>query len=235
VTARIAVAFQRAAAQDALRAATAAEERLRLGRDLHDGVLQGLAGAALKLTAALEAHSPSPGLRTSIDQVRELLAHEQRELRRFIGRVRPDSAAVSTEAVVLFDDLDLLASALRMQWELEVKVQVHPAVSAVPGRLAHQLRHMVREAAANAAKHGKAHRLSVSATVQADVVRLHLNDDGIGLPVHGQFDAAALRSQGIGPRSLRERVISLGGSFRLESAPSGVSITVEVPRSVPQE
>jgi signal transduction histidine kinase len=228
--ARIALAFQRAAARDALRDATAAEHRLRLSRDLHDGVLQALTGGALKLQAALREHAVPPGLQARIGEVASLLEAEQRELRGFVTRLRPGSASVASEATVeLAGYLEQLAGALRLQWGLEVVPRVDPAGAVVSGRLAHQLRHILRESAANAAKHGNARRLTIATRVGEGALRLEVIDDGSGLHEHGVFDAGELRRRGIGPRSLRERVAALGGSFTLTSDLAGTRLVMCIP------
>jgi signal transduction histidine kinase len=230
VAARIAIVFQRAAARNVLREATAAEDRLRLSRDLHDGVLQALSGAALKLQAALREHVVPPGLQARIGEVGALLAAEQRELRGFITRLRPESGSVASEASVeLAGYLDQLAGALRLQWGLEVLLRLDPAEAAVSGRLAHQLGHILRESAANAAKHGNARRLTIAAVVGEGALRLEIVDDGTGLHEHGMLDADELRRRGIGPRSLRERVAALGGTFTLESDLAGLRLAMRIP------
>ncbi|MBX6376324.1 MAG: hypothetical protein IRZ13_19120 [Acetobacteraceae bacterium] len=229
-TARIAAAFQRAAAQDALLRAAAAEDRLRLGRDLHDGILQSLSGSVLKLQAALQRENPPPGLAASVAEVCELLAAEQRELRAFIDRLRPETASAAAPAEVeLAPELERLALALQVQWGMEVTLTVNPPGATVPERLIWHLRQLVREAAANAARHGKAGRLVVGVAHRGETLRLTLKDDGTGLPVQGRFDAPALRARGIGPRSLRERVLALGGSLLLDSGPAGLRLLIDIP------
>jgi signal transduction histidine kinase len=115
-SARISAAFQRAAAREALHRAAAAEDRLRLGRDLHDGILQSLAGAVLKLQAALRREEVPPALAADIAQLCDLLAAEQRELRGFITRLRPDAAApASVEDTELAPELEHLVAALGVQ------------------------------------------------------------------------------------------------------------------------
>jgi signal transduction histidine kinase len=228
-TARIAAAFQRAAAQDALLRAAAAEDRLRLGRDLHDGILQSLAGAVLKLQAALQRETPPPALAASVTEVCELLAAEQRELRAFIKRLRPEAPAAASADVELASELEHLAQALRVQWGMEVALAVTPPRATVPEWLVWHVRQLVREAAANAARHGKARHFAVGASHLGETLRLRLEDDGAGLPQHGRFDAPTLRARGIGPRSLRERVLALGGTLVLESAPARLRLLIDIP------
>ncbi|GGG44023.1 two-component sensor histidine kinase [Caldovatus sediminis] len=228
-TARIAAAFQRAAAQDALLRAAAAEDRLRLGRDLHDGILQSLAGAVLKLQAALRRETPPPGLAASVTEVCELLAAEQRELRAFINRLRPEPGAVTLAEVELAPELERVVLALQVQWGMRVTLTVNPPGATVPERLVWHFRQLVREAAANAARHGKAEHFAVEASHLGETLCLRLADDGTGLPQHGRFDAPTLRARGIGPRSLRERVLALGGSLVLDSSPAGLRLLIDIP------
>jgi signal transduction histidine kinase len=234
VAARIAVAFEQAAARNMLREASAAEDRLRLSRDLHDGVLQVLTGAALKLQAALHEHTVPLELKARIGEVGTLLAAEQRELRGFITRLRPGSVSLASETSVdLASYLEQLASGLRLQWGMDVVLQLEPEKASVSGRLAHQLRHILRESAANAAKHGKARQLTIAAVLGEAALTLEVKNDGICLHEQGTFDADELRQGGIGPRSLRERVAALGGMFTLKSDSCGIRLTMVIPLQDP--
>jgi signal transduction histidine kinase len=234
VAARIAVAFEQAAARSMLREASAAEDRLRLSRDLHDGVLQVLTGAALKLQAALHEHTVPPELKARIGEVGTLLAAEQRELRGFITRLRPGSVSLASEASVdLASYLEQLASGLRLQWGLDVVLQLKPEEASVSGRLAHQLRHILRESAANAAKHGKARQLTITAVLGEAALTLEVTNNGVCLHEQGTFDADELRLGGIGPRSLRERVAALGGMFTLKSDSCGIRLAMVIPLQDP--
>jgi signal transduction histidine kinase len=184
----------------------------------------------LKLQAALRREGAPPALAADIAQVCDLLAAEQRELRGFITRLRPDAGVpAAAEDAELAPELEHLVAALRVQWGMEVTLSVDPPATRVPARLVWHLRQLVREAAANAARHGGARHFSVEAAQHDWVLHLAVSDDGTGLPEHGRFDAAALRARGIGPRSLRERVLTLGGTLLVGSAPSGTRIEMDIP------
>ncbi|MGH8630230.1 MAG: histidine kinase, partial [Burkholderiales bacterium] len=75
-----------------LRQAAAEEARARLSRDLHDGVLQSLTGAALKLETVQrlwETHQPAA--RERLSEIQHLLAQEQRGLRFLIRDAKLNS------------------------------------------------------------------------------------------------------------------------------------------------
>jgi signal transduction histidine kinase len=69
--------------------------------------------------------------------------------------------------------------------------------------------------------------------VQADLnesrLSLTIVDNGKGLPVHGRFNERQSAQSRIGPRSLRERVVSLGGSFQIDSTPGGLTLAIDLP------
>jgi len=80
-----------------------------------------------------------------------------------------------------------------------------------------------QEALANIARHSHARRVDISLVYNGDSVQLSLADDGCG------FDAGA-KSQGMGLRSIRERVSSIHGTVQVQSAPGhGTRILVQVP------
>jgi len=56
-------------------------------------------------------------------------------------------------------------------------------------------------------------------------------DDGQGFPFEGRYSLADLAREQIGPRTLRERVASLGGSLDLETASTGSRVHLTVPLS----
>jgi signal transduction histidine kinase len=77
-----------------LRDAAALDERVRLARDLHDGIIQSLTVAALRLEALPHLLEADPG--TASEEMRllqELLASEQRELRSLVHELKPTGAA----------------------------------------------------------------------------------------------------------------------------------------------
>jgi len=71
------------------RTAAAAEERVRLARDLHDGVLQAFTGVALRLAAVQRQVSSNPtAAAAALKEAQRLIASEQRDLRFFIQELR---------------------------------------------------------------------------------------------------------------------------------------------------
>lgn len=119
VAAQLAVALDRWGAEQARRTVAAGEERIRLARDLHDGVLQFLAGTSLQLEAvARESDPDARGARMAqMAQMRAALAGEQCELRGVIASLHPARGLAVTERRLLRDDLSALAERLGAHWE----------------------------------------------------------------------------------------------------------------------
>jgi signal transduction histidine kinase len=212
-----------------MRAGAAAEERMRLARDLHDGVLQSLTGFGLRLAAARRLLPGAPDeAERSLAALQQLLTGEQRDLRFFIRDLEPPK-----EAQPEFDlarRLTEFVHRAEQEWQLDVELEANLADEDMPEAAEKDVYFLVREALVNAVRHGHARRVAVRLDRSAaDKVTIRVADDGSGFPFRGRFDACELARLAIGPRSLRERVTSVGGRLVLESAPSGVCLEIEIP------
>jgi signal transduction histidine kinase len=217
--------------------AAATEQRIRLARDLHDGVLQSLTGVALRLEDVRRLLAQRPEgtgeALATVEELQHLLLLEQRDLRFFIHELGPTRRTVTGGTVPLAAQLSELAHRLELEWDLQVELEVHGELDGVSGSLARDIYHIAREAMVNAARHGKATVVKSMVRATGGVVELSIADNGCGFPFEGRLTDAQLRSREIGPRTLRERVAALHGSLTLESAPSGARVEVNLPMEVP--
>jgi signal transduction histidine kinase len=87
-----------------------------------------------------------------------------------------------------------------------------------------ELYYVAQEALNNVIKHAKANRVKVDLRLAEDRTILVVQDDGIG------FDIEAVESSGgLGLRSIRERIQSMGGKVELHSVPlGGTTLKIEV-------
>jgi two-component system sensor histidine kinase UhpB len=88
---------------------------------------------------------------------------------------------------------------------------------------------MVHEAIVNAMKHGQPSRVSVAISTTDDELKITVDDDGGGFAFTGVRDHATLAESNAGPRSLRERVTSLGGRIDIESRVAGSRVALSIP------
>jgi signal transduction histidine kinase len=197
---------------------SAAEERARLARELHDAVSQKLfsirahARAAVVLTGRDPAQSA-----VTMTVVSELAGQAQAELRAIIEGLAPPG-------------LDDLEASLRRYAELAGRAQgVRVTVTgravpplAAPAEAA--VYRVAQEALHNALRHSGAGAVTVALSGTARRVVLEVADDGSG------FDPAAAPGRGIGLASMRQRAAAVGGTVRVTSAPGrGTAVRLTVP------
>ncbi len=189
-----------AAIRRAIAGATAAEERRRIARDLHDGLAQDLAFIA--------AHGDRIAREAGEDHPLAIAA------RRALAVSRGAIADLSAS------DAPSLRAALRqIADELEVRFGVSVDVAVDVAELSREAREdlirIVREAIVNAAK-GHARNIAVSMARNGDVFVLRVRDDGAGIG-SGEVTSRA----GFGLRSMRDRAASLGGGLIARPALGG--------------
>jgi len=213
-----------------LRETVVTTERVRLARDLHDGVLQTLTGAALQLQAARRTLRLDPmAAEERLSQVQRIIAAGQNDLRFFINQLGPQRAAETSGPVDLRGRVHELADRIRRQWGVPVTVATEPELLAIPDLLVSDLFLLIHEALVNAARHARASAIQLAILREAHQISIAVADDGQGFPFSGKYTLADLAREQIGPRTLRERVLSLGGTMQLETGDGGSRVRLTVP------
>jgi signal transduction histidine kinase len=209
------------------------EDRIRVARDLHDGVLQSLTGIRFQLRALADEQDAPSTISDRLLAVERAIAIEQRELRLFIEDLKPAVRDASEGPVA--QQLEELRARLASDWSTPIVVRVQPADMALPASTENAVRLMVREAVVNALKHAHPSRVSVDVVAHGDD-RLHVvvSNDGRGFPFRGRRDHEELVKGNAGPASLRDRVVSLGGTLAIESGATGSRVEISVPVAVEQ-
>lgn len=199
------------------------EERIRVARDLHDGVLQGLTGVRFELRAIANDASASDEIRQQLVTLERALAMEQRELRYFISGLEPeaDQRIGIDRRSPLATRLDSVRERLALEWKTPVTLRVSPRVSEVPPPLEEAVPLMVHEAAVNALKHANASRVAVDVETADGQLRIAVTDDGRGFAFRGSYNHDSLAASQVAPRSLFDRVTALGGTLSIDSSDRG--------------
>jgi signal transduction histidine kinase len=184
------------------------DDRRRLARELHDGVIQELA------YIRSECHTIPAGMASGNHIIRacDRALDEARAAVHALGR-----ASEEPLGFVLCRTTTELAE----RYEVNVEVDLDNSVS-VASDQQHALLRITREAVANAVHHGKARRVRIRLS-QDGGCRLTIEDDGQGFDVSASVAATA----GYGLISMRERALALPGSFTVE-AHSGIGSVVTV-------
>ena len=206
--AQAAVALEFGRAQTALGRLALVEDRERIGRDLHDSVIQRLFATALSLQALVRLVEPVEGAPERVQEAVGELDATIRDIRSTIfalqaersgtGGVRERILAVAADAS------RALGFRPHVSFDGIIDANVDDAV-------AENLVLILREALTNVARHARARSVAVTIAVAEDV-RLGVTDDGAG------FDPT-LTPPGEGLRNMRERARQVGGEVEIDSAP----------------
>ena len=195
-----------------------ARSRLAIARDLHDSVVQFLAGAAFRLEAMKRSQASGRDLLPELDELKELMLQEQSELRSFITALRSGS---QMELADLARDLQALANRLSRQWDVHCTVSAEASEMLVPTRLHFDAQQLVREAVAKAVRHAGAKNVSVRVGGKDEQVTLDFINDGT------TYAKSAGRGQL--PGSLKERVEAAGGRLDLSRGMGVTRISISLP------
>jgi len=208
-----------------LRIAAASEERIRLARDLHDGVLQFLAGARLQLDLISRTRLDAAA-RERVAQMIEAIGEEQRGLRAVINAMR---RAPKIAVARLASSLDHLTSHLSRSWDAKVVARVEPSDLTVTDGMEDDVVRITREAVANAVRHGGARKIDINVRQSDDRLDIAIADDGRGFAFGGRMANGELASYAGRPRSLHDRVLGMGGAMTVNSSKSGATLEISVP------
>ncbi|MEV6305826.1 sensor histidine kinase [Actinoplanes sp. NPDC051861] len=191
---------------------SAASERNRLARDIHDSVGHHLTAVSVQLAKA-EAfrERDAAAADQAVADARSAAGRALQEVRESVGSLRaePFSLAVALESLARnLDD-----PGFRVTLEIDAGVPEHDRVA---------LYRVAQEALTNARRHAGADRVSVVLRCADGTVVLEVADNGRGFAVES--------ADGNGLSGMRERLAALGGSVRVESAPgAGTRVVARLP------
>jgi signal transduction histidine kinase len=212
--------IDRAALLSAFAESAAARTRLTLASDVHDGMVQFLAGATYRIEAISRAARTGTDVGNDLDDLKGLLVEEQRDIRGLVTALRRDREFQLAESV---DELRALAARLGQQWSVRCSVKADAKRTHIPIRLQFDLEQLLREAVANAVRHGGASKVDVNLAVEGDQLRFDVRDNGSGFASNG--------GSPVEPWSLRERVDRANGSLLLVSRRGRTDISISLPLS----
>ncbi len=196
------------------------QERERIARELHDGVIQNLYGASLYLESlASNPCAGAPEFSRTVREIRKILENSIADLRNYIY------------------DLDLLKDGLFLEDEIR-RLLLRPEFQSIPpieirtwGKRyplrAAQLFHLiqfVREALANVVRHAEASKVEMEVNYRPEGLELKIRDDGRGMILDG-----SVWKRGRGLANMRYRAKALGGRMEIESSPGrGTTVTLRI-------
>lgn len=201
-----------------------ANERRRIAADLHDGVVQDLAGISYTLSAAAESTDPSPppALRVTLRDAATATRDSMRRLRSLLVEIHPPNLHTAGIEAAL---ADLVAPLQAHEIEVSVDIGDDLQLSEEAELLFYRA---AGEALRNTMQHSGATRASVRIDRTNDVVRLDVTDNGVGFT---PADRERSRAEGhLGLSLLEELSARMNGTLEVQSAPgAGTSFVLQVP------
>ena len=203
-------------------AVTASErERERIAANLHDGVVQDLAGLTYELWATTAA-TPPGALRDSLERSAGIAQTSMRRLRSSLVDLHPPTV----HALGLADAIDAVAQPLRRDG---IDVEVAVSLPVLNAEIESILYRSAQELLRNVHEHAHATRASVTSEVTAQRVGLKITDDGAGFSESTRAERSS--SGHLGIELQRALVTRAGGTLTIASTPgAGTIATVELPR-----
>lgn len=218
-------------ARERLRVVKVAEEtRHRLARDLHDGVAQALANAAMGIEIAQRRWRTDPAAALAeLDGTRERLLQSQREIRDILFALRPvalEDGGLAAAVRVLAERTDGTNGTSVVPRRVESARRFRPEVEA--GAFT-----VIREAVNNAIKTGRALRVSIDVVDEAGATVALVEDDGAGFDVAATLARYADRGS-LGLLQMRESARLIGARLVIDSSPGqGTRVRLQVPAEAP--
>ncbi len=220
------IAMENARLHDQVQRLAIVEERERIGKDLHDGVIQAIYAVGLSLDDVPDMMDGEPDeARRRVERAIDSLDQTIRDIRNFIFGLRP----ALLDGVDVVEGLAALADEFRVNTMIDVELRAGPTVTTPvigPDRTV-ELLAIAREALSNIARHARATRAQITVEPDPEIsgVEIVVADNGTG------FDPAAPRGIGHqGLRNMRTRAISIGATLLVDSHPgAGTRIIVRVP------
>ena len=198
------------------------EERERISKELHDGVIQSIYSVGLSLQGAMSVVERDPeGTKKRMDDAIGTLDNVVRDVRSYIFALQPKSV----EEQGLKKAIEELVKDVEINTLAEATVQLSDdALEIIPESARGDFIQIAREVLSNVARHAQASEVSVACAVrEGATVVMTIEDDGIG------FDPDTV-DRGDGLTNIEERARRIGGELLIsERRPKGTIHTLSVP------
>jgi signal transduction histidine kinase len=200
-------------------------ERTRIARELHDTLLQDLAGVSLQLDGIAKQAALAPEKTVSlIGRVREQVDYCFREARTKVWNLRSPSLEDQGLAAALRDFVERIGPATRARCGFTVSGKLFPC----PLEVEEELLRIAQEATNNANRHAQASEIRVALEYGQGSLTLTISDDGRGF----DFEEGYRKTGHWGLKNMQERAAQIRGKCKITTAVGrGTQVEVRVPLS----
>jgi NarL family two-component system sensor histidine kinase YdfH len=204
-------------------ALTVSQERQRMAQELHDTLVQGVAGLILQLEA-IDGHMESSshdraheGLRQAMQRAR----HTLHEARRAIQALRSAELEPNDLVAALRHEAERLEATTGLQTAFKADAQ---ALDASP-QTAQDILRIVQESLSNVRRHAQADHVSVRLIDSGTGIRVIVQDDGVGFAPNKELR----RPDCFGLIGMQERAQRIGGTLQIKSVPGeGTTVMLDL-------
>ncbi|MGH2464820.1 MAG: GAF domain-containing sensor histidine kinase [Candidatus Limnocylindrales bacterium] len=218
------IAMDNARLHEQLQRLAVVDERERISKDLHDGIIQNLYAVGLSLEDVPELMEVDrPNAEARVERAIDSIHLAIQDIRNFIFGLRPGLLEGASLGAGLASLIDEYRHNTMIDWELRLPADLPDVSAFVTGNILA----IASESLSNIARHSRASAATVElAVVEADgICQLRIQDNGTG------FDAtrvARLGHQGLA--NTRDRAGRIGATLTIESEPgSGTQILINLP------
>jgi signal transduction histidine kinase len=197
--------------------------RREVAQSLHDGPLQELVSADMKITGAMNASARDDGERTRmlLDDARDIIERNIKAIRAELIGLGP----VAFDELSFQEAVEQCAPSWGRRYEIDVRTDL--ARIDMANEMCGALFGIAQEAVANAGRHAGASRVDLILRADDTAVELRIEDDGGGF---GDVSPLGPREPGhLGLASMRERAAIVGGRLAIESSAGGTHVRIRVP------
>jgi len=221
------IAMENARLHEQLQRLAVIDERDRISKDLHDGIIQNMYAVGLSLEDVPQLMTDDPveaaaRVEGAIDSIHLAIG----DIRNFIFGLRPELL----EGISLAGGLAALIEECRHNTMIEFELRVPDRLTGLPDKVIGQLLAIVNETLSNVVRHSRATRAVVvlAPALDGTAWEVTVEDNGVGFDPTG---GVKLGHRGLA--NTRERAAAIGGSVTIESGPGvGTRVMVRVPKAV---
>lgn len=196
-----------------------AKEKIRISKELHDGVLGGLFGVRLSLDS-INFNEGKEAMMTRAKYIGQLQTIEQ-DIRKISHELNTDFVAGSGFMDIVTELIETQTIAYNLEYNFDYTDDIN--WDFVPNKTKINIYRIIQESLQNIYKHARANKIKISISLEKDLICLDIIDDGIG------FDTTKSK-KGIGLKNMRSRVEDFDGEITWRSqSGDGAKVNVKIP------
>jgi signal transduction histidine kinase len=203
---------------DRMASEAATQERQKIALDIHDRAVQPYIGLTLGLSAVRNKAEPGNPLLDDIDKLSAMAQQAIEDLRHYAGTFRRNKGQRNTQEPIYTAALQQQTDQVKALYGVDIAVDAAPNLQ-INDRMAAEVLQIVREGLSNICRHTLAQFGALRLQRSVGWLHIQIENAGANEPV-ATFS----------PRSITERVTSLGGKVRVHSDADGyTSVQIQIP------